>query len=450
MTALKKTFWRIGSGAVLAGLLAAGAYGQDEVEGTSSAETFNIPDNIAILGPSDPNVRKATAKVNGTIITGTDVDQRMALIIAVNGEAPSEEEAQRLRLQIFRNLIDETLQIQEAAAQELPVTKQEVDESYNRLAQERFNRTPEQQDAYLNSIGSSPNSLKRQIEGEMAANNLMRRNVMPFVQVSAGEVNELYERVLASRGTEEFRIGEIYLSATPTTRDAVGQNAQRIVEQLRQGGSFVAYARQFSEASTAAVGGDLGWIRLEQLQNPQLEEAARQLQPGQLAGPIEIPGGFDILYLIDKRQIGMADARDSIVSLKQMEIQFAPTVDEDEFRARVASFQQVVSGIQGCGDANAKAAAFGAEVVDNDIQVKVLPEELQQLVLRLNVGQATPPFGSPEEGVRVWMLCGRDEPEDAGAPDREEILSSIEDDRIQKRWQRYLRDLRRDAVIEYN
>jgi peptidyl-prolyl cis-trans isomerase SurA len=37
-----------------------------------------------------------------------------------------------------------------------------------------------------------------------------------------------------------------------------GANAT-IMDQLRQGGSFVAYARQYSEASTKVVGGDLGW-----------------------------------------------------------------------------------------------------------------------------------------------------------------------------------------------
>ena len=49
------------------------------------------------------------------------------------------------------------------------------------------------------------------------------------------------------------------------------------------------------------------------------------------------------------------------------------------------------------------------------------------------------------------MLCGRDDPapESAG-PDREQIMAAMEDDRINKRAQRYLRDLRRDAVIEYN
>src|SRR5690606_8963806 len=138
-------------------------------------------------------------------------------------------------------------------------------------------------------------------------------------------------------------------------------NARRIVEQLRQGGSFVAYARQFSEASTAAVGGDLGWIRLAQLQNPQLESVARDLQPGQLAGPIEIPGGFSILYMIDKRQIGLPDPRDAVVSLKQISIDFAPGTSVEEARTRATSFAEGVAQIRGCGEADAAAAQLGAQ-----------------------------------------------------------------------------------------
>ena len=449
MTALTKTLRRIGSGALLASLLAAAAHGQDEA---SSADAFDIPENVSILGPSDPNLRKATVKVNGTIITGTDVDQRVALILASNEAQPSPEELQRLRLQVFRSLIDETLQIQEAAALEIAVTPQEVDDAYARVAaSERFNRSPEALGEYLISIGSSPTALKRQIEGELAWDRLLRRNVAPFVQVSASEVNELYERMQSSVGTEEYRIGEIFLSATPATRDAVAENAGRIVEQLREGGSFVAYARQFSEASTAAVGGDLGWIRLEQLQNPQLEQVARELSPGQLVGPVEIPGGFSILYLIDKRQIGMADPRDAVVNLKQISIEFPEGIAEEEARQRVMSFQQSVSQIRGCGEVETAAAGFGAQVVANELAIRSLPDALQATILELNLGQSTPPFGSISEGVRVLMLCGRDDPApEAAGPDRATILSQIEDDRINKRAQRYLRDLRRDAVIDYN
>lgn len=448
-----KTFAFLGAAASLAGAYAVSAQESDGSDAISSVDTFNIPENIVILGQNDLKNRRPTASVNGTIITGTDVDHRVALLLAANDakDVPADE-LQRLRLQVLRNLIDETLQIQEAKAQEMEVTSDQVQQSYARLAADRFNRTPEQLDQYLRSVGSSPQSLRRQIEGELAWNNLMRRNVAPFVNVSTEEVNELYQRMQAARGTAEYRIAEIYLSANATNRDTVAQNAQRLVEQLRQGsGNFAAFARQFSESSTAARGGDLGWIKLEQLQNPQLEQIAKDLQPGQLVGPVEIPGGFDILLLVDKRQIGMADPRNALLSLKQISLDFPKGISEEDARQRANAFTQAVQDIHGCGQADAAAAAMGAEIVTNDqITVRSLPEALQSLLLQLNVGQTTPPFGSLQEGVRVLMLCGRDDPAPEAGPDREKLQTALEDDRIEKRAQRYLRDLRRDAVIEYN
>ena len=434
--------------AALAVLVATAAQGQ---EAPSPTDAFNIPDDIQMLGTADPNNRRATARVNGNIITGTDVENRVALVLDANEQQITPEELQRLRLQILRNLIDETLQVQEAAALDMAVTPEEIDQAYDRLATGRFERTPEELDTYLRSIGSSSQSLKRQIQGELAWNRLLQRNVAPFVNVSSTEVTELFDRLQSSRGTAEYRIGEIYLSATPTTHDEISRNAQRIVEQLRQGGSFVAYARQFSEASTAAVGGDLGWIRLEQLQNPQLEEAAQNLQPGQLVGPIEIPGGFSILLLIDKRNIGMADPRDAVLSLKQISLDFPDGLSEADAQTRANEFAAAVQSMNGCGDANEKASAIGAQTVDNDeIAVRALPEALQSPILQLSIGQATPIFGALDEGVRVLMLCGRDDPVSEQGPNYDQLMAQIEDDRINKRAQRYLRDLRRDAVIEYN
>lgn len=430
-------------------LLAAQSAPAQDAGGMSA---FEIPADVDILGQMDPNKRRATAKVNGEIITGTDIDHRMALVLDANKEVEiPPEEMQRLRMQVVRNLIDETLQIQEAAAQKMPVTDQEVNEYYERYASQGFRQTPAELDRYLETIGSSSASLKRQIKGELAWSRLLQRNVQPFVNVSTDEVNEMYQRLLAARGTPEYRLAEIYLSSTPATHEAVRQNAQRIIEQLREGGSFLAYARQFSEASSAAVGGDLGWIKLEQLMNPTLEATARQLQPGQLAGPIEIPGGFSILLLVDVRQVGMPDPRDAVLSLKQISIEFPEGISEAEARNRAAAFAQGVQQIAGCGAADEAGAALGAQVVTNDeIPVRALPEALQQAILSLDVGQATPPFGALDEGIRVLMLCGRDDPQGDSGPNYEAIMAQLEDDRVDKRAQRYLRDLRRDAVVEYN
>ncbi|MDC0886334.1 peptidylprolyl isomerase [Altererythrobacter sp.] len=411
---------------------------------------LGIPDNITMLGQTDPNMRRATAVVNGTVITGTDVDHRVALVSAASQNELSPEEMTRLRMQVLRNLIDETLQVQEAAAQEITIDGAQVNQSYQRLAAQNFGQNTEAMDAYLLSIGSSPASLKRQIQGELAWQRLLRRNVAPFINVAEEEVTDVMKRLEESRGQEEYRLGEIYLSATSETDAAVQQNAARIMSQLREGGSFVAYARQFSEASTAAVGGDLGFVRLATLPT-EMATAARTMQAGQLTGPIKIPGGYTIMYLIDKRQVLTADPRDAVLSLKQISISFAEGETQAAANGRVQAFAEAVSSIRGCGDAERAASTVGAEVVTNDqLRVRSLPEQLQSTLLELQIGQSTPPFGSIEEGVRVLLLCGRDDPQANEGPSFDDMMSRMEEERIQKRAQRYLRDLRNDAYIEYN
>lgn len=411
---------------------------------------ITIPETVQIFGQRNPNVRRATAVVNGDIITGTDVDERLALILAANQNKVSDEEMQRLRAQVLRNLIDETLQIQEAVASKIEIEDADVNESYARVATQNFNQNTTAMDAYLKRIGSSPASLKRQIKGELAWQRLLQRNVSPFINISDDEVNELLQRLKAAKGTDEYRIGEIYLAAPAEARQQVYDNAVKIVDQLRQGGSFVAYARQYSQASTAAVGGDLGWIRLAQLP-AELATAARQMQAGQLVGPIELPGGFSIIYMIDKRQVLMSDPRDAVLSLKQVSISFPKGTTEAQAQARANEFAKAMQTARGCGAVDEVAARIGAQVVANDqVRARDLPGPLQSAILNLAIGETSPPFGSIDEGVRVLMMCGRDDPQSDAGPSFDDLMGQMEEDRINKRAQTYLRDLRRDAIIEYN
>lgn len=411
---------------------------------------LKLPENPQFFVKNDPNFRKATVVINGEVITGTDVDQRVALIVSASAGKIGDEELKRLKLQVLRGLMDETLQIQEAKIQKIDITDSEVDETYARVARQSANHDVKAMDAYLLRIGSSPASLKRQIRGELSWQRLLRRNVQPFVNVSDEEVRDVLKRLEESKGTEEYRVGEIFLSATDENKAAVFENAKKIVEQLKQGVSFQGYARQYSEASTAAVGGDLGWIRLAQLP-AELGAAIKGLGPNQLVGPVETRGGFSILLLIDKRQVLTADPRDALLSLKQISISFPKGTTQPEATAKAKQFAEAMAGARGCAAVDPIAHSLGAEVVTNDqIKARDLPGALQQMVLTLTLGETTPPFGSIEEGVRVLMLCGRDDPKDANAPNFEQVQQQIEDERVNKRAQTYLRDLRRDAVIDYD
>jgi peptidyl-prolyl cis-trans isomerase SurA len=82
--------------------------------------------------------------------------------------------------------------------------------------------------------------------------------------------------------------------------------------------------------------------------------------------------------------------------------------------------------------------------------MRQLPAPLQATLIDLQVGQTTQPFGSANEGVSVLVLCGRDLPNTATAPNLEEIEGRLLEEKVNKRAQRYLRDLRRDAVIDFS
>jgi peptidyl-prolyl cis-trans isomerase SurA len=425
----------------------AAAYAAVAQTSGSAAPGLDIPTNPQFFA-QDPSVRKATAIVNGDVITGTDIDHRLALIVIANqGRIPADE-MERLRAQVLRNLVDETLQIQAAAAADIKVEPREIDTYYERYSR-NFNRSPQEFSAYLRQSGSSDISIKRQIHGEIAWSRLLRRQIEPFVSVGDEEVRSIIEKLNASKGTQEFRIAEIFLPATPETAAEARANAARIVDQIRKGSSFSAYARQFSEASTAAVGGDLGWVRAEQL--PEiLAQAAQQLPVGQISDPIPIPGGFSILAVQDKRQVLVADPRDAVLSLKQLTLTFPKGMTRAQAAPKVEQLYRTAQTMGGCGGAEAAAATLKAEVVSSDqTKVRDLPPTLQEMLLRLDIGQSTTPYGSFEEGVRVLVLCGRDDPQPTTGPSFDQVYAQLEEERVNLRARRYLRDLRRDAVVDY-
>ncbi|HYD11880.1 MAG TPA: peptidylprolyl isomerase [Allosphingosinicella sp.] len=415
--------------------------------GQPTAGNLNIPSNVQFVGQTQEGVRKATAIVNGDVITGSDVDQRTNLLIVTNQFQIPPAEMERFRAQVLRNLIDESLQIQAAQQQDMAVTDQEVEQYFARFAG-NARRSPADFREYLRSIGASERTLKRQIRGELSWQRVQRRNIDPFVTVGEDEVQAVMRRLEERRGTPEYRVAEIYISSTPETAAEAQANATRLVQQIRQGAPFQVMARQFSEASTAAVGGDLGWIQPDQLP-AELSGLVTQMPVGAVSDAIPIPGGYSIILLVDTRRILTTDPRDATMSLMQMSINIPAGSTPAQAEARGQELGQAAQRMAGCGNAQATAQRIGAELISNDqVRVRELPPQLQQMLLGLNVGQATQAFGSVER-VSVLVLCGREDPPEAVAPSADQIYSQMNDQRIARRAQRYLRDLRRDAVIDY-
>jgi len=424
------------------------ALAQTVPDSTVPETGLDIPSNLQIFGKIDPNVRKPTAIVNGTVITGTDVDQRMALIVAANQFQLKPEEANQLRLTVLRGLIDEALQIQQAKTEDITITSDELDQAFAKVAT-NFGKTPAEFGPYLRSVGSSARSIRRQIEGELAWQRYLRRTVEPRINVSDEEVKKVLDAMNAAKGTPEFNLREIYVSATPDRAGAVVAALRQAMEDMKNGKApFDYYARTMSEATTSKNGGALGWVRAAALPT-ELAVAAGEMQVGQLSGPIPVPGGFSVLYLEDKRTVLGNDPRAAKLSLKQIKVAFPAGTTQEQTQERAAAFAKTLQGINGCGSVAKAAADIGAEVVDNDqLTVRDLPPALQEMVLKMQVGQATPPFGSPTEGISALVLCGVTEATN-NLPSAGQLQYQMEQQRVNLRAQKILRDLRRDAIIEY-
>jgi len=427
--------------------LATAGAAQESAPEVNSTASLNLPQNPQLFGTTLPSVVKATAIVNGEVITQTDIDQRLALLAISNGGSIPNEEIDRLRQQVLRNLIDETLQIQAAKSEEIEISDADIDKTVERVAG-NVKQTPAQMADYLKTRGSSIRSIRRQIQGEIAWRRLQSKKIESGISVGDEEVKAVIDKLNASKGTEEYRVGEIFISANTANEAQASANAQKVFAALQQGGSFVGYARQFSEASTAAVGGDLGWVRPEQLPD-QLATVVRQMRPGQVSPPIKVPGGYSIIAVQDVRKILTADPRSALLTLKQVSVTFPQGTSRAQAEPVVGRFAAATQSVGGCGGAEKLAAEFNGEVVESDqVKMRDLPPALQEMMLQMQVGQATRPFGSIDEGVRVLVLCGRDEV-DPTAPSFDQVYAQLNEERINLRSRRYLRDLRRDAVIDF-
>ncbi len=440
---------RKGAGILAVSFIAATAVAQtagNQGAAQPAGPALNIPQDVNFVGARpEPNVVRATAIVNEEIITRTDVDQRIALFLAAQNIQLPPEEMERLRQRVLRNLIDETLQIQAARQREITVEQRQIDQYYQRFA-ENFGQTPQGFSDYLRTIGASERTVKRQITGEIAWAMLQRR--LPQVSVGNAEVEALLERMLARRGAAEYRVAEIFMYATPENAQQVRARLGQIIEQIRAGGSFPAFARQYSEATTGAVGGDLGWVSPDLLP-PELAAVVQQMPVGALSDPIQVSGGFSVVAVTDSRQVLTANPRDAQLSLMQMSIALPEGTTEAAARQRAQQLAAATQTMGGCGGAAQAANSVGADLVSNDnVVVRDLPPQLQDMLLGMSVGQVTQPFGTNQR-VSVLVLCGRDDPQTASTPTTRSVAEAIEEERMGRQAQRYLRDLRRDAVIEY-
>lgn len=272
------------------------------------------PAEPALVAPPPPrSVEGIAAVVNDDIISMSDLSARLQLALVSSGLPGTAEVRQRLTPQVLRSLVDERLQMQEASRANISVTDKEIDDAFGRVAEQNQMKR-DQLEKMLASQGVPRSALESQIRATIGWGKLVQRRLRPNIEIGEEEIDAVLRRIEANAGKPEYLAAEIYLAVdSPDREEEVRRLADRLVDQIGQGASFPAVARQFSQSAGATNGGDLGWVQQGQLPE-ELDTALRGLRPGQASRPIRSLTGYHILLLREQRTTGtVLPPRDQIL-----------------------------------------------------------------------------------------------------------------------------------------
>lgn len=390
------------------------------------------------------------AVVNGDVITRFDLESRRRLFAVTAGLPLTPAVLDRLNAQVRRLLIDEKLRQQEAIRRRVGATDQEVFDAVARLEQQN-NQPPGALRTLLARQGIDIRALYAQLRAQIAWGKLVRAQLGAQAQITEEEVRERLRELEAATGQPEFLVSEIFIAIDDPSQEAEAQRtAASLIEQLRAGAPFPAVAAQFSQAQTAENGGDLGWVRLGQLE-PELDSLLMQMPPGAISNPIRTAGGLTIITLRQRREVGRDMA--TLLTIRQVflpfEQQLNPQAPTPQQIATLQTAQRIGETVRSCAQMEEVARQVRSPRPADpgqEIRLETQQGPIRQILAELRPGEPTRPLISPD-GIAVLMLCGR-RVENLAAPNPEAIALGILRERADLLSRQMMRDLRRRADID--
>ena len=389
---------------------------------------------------------KIAAVVNDEVISVFDLISRMRMVMLASNIPDTPELRQRIGPQILRGLIDEKLELQEARRQNVTASDSEISNALQKLAKQN-NMEAEQLSAFLKARGIDRGTLVDQITATLVWGKLVRRQAAQSIEISDEEIDEALKRARENAKEPQSRLAEIFLAVdNPAQDEEVRRFAERLSQQMRQGARFSAVARQFSKAATAAVGGDMGWVRSDQLA-PELARAMAQLRPGELSAPIPFGGGYYLLLVLERRAGGgTAREQETVYDIVQVAFPVSQGASEAARRAAIAEAEAVRAAAKDCPTllsiGKAKAPQLSSQ---GQVQESRIAPEMRSVIGGLPIGETSQPIVQ-KNGVGVIMVCSKSSSGDAGA--REAVTDSLIRQRLDTVSRRYLRDLRRNSYVD--
>jgi peptidyl-prolyl cis-trans isomerase SurA len=239
-------------------------------------------------------VDRVVAIVNDDIITLSDLQREEVL---------RKSDSKLDEKMLLEDMIDRKLQMTAAKRAGMDVTDKELADALEDIMK-RNSMDAKQFEAALAKEGLTLEQYRSELREQMTMSRMFNKYVRSGVAVSDVEAREYYDRnAVLYALPEEIRLRQIQFplpqNATAAQSGAVKSQAQAVFERARKGEDFMSLVRE--NATSANPGdGDLGFIQRKHVL-PEIEEAARNLKPGEIVGPLLCSGAYRIIRLEEVR-----------------------------------------------------------------------------------------------------------------------------------------------------
>ncbi len=392
---------------------------------------------------------RIAAVVNEEIISAYDHQSRVRLIVALSRLPQVPDTYQKLAPETLRALIDEKLKLQEAERVGISVSDQDIDYAFS-VVEQRTNLQPGQLPTFIDANGLNMETLITQLRANLLWPRIIGKKYRSNFEISEEEIDAGVAEAEAAREQPQYLLSEMLIALdNPSQQQEIEQQVLRMSADLVAGADFASLARSFSRAPSATNGGDLGWMRADQLP-PEIAAIVATLAPGQISQPIRVPNAYVILQLRERRSGGQVPQADQTVRLSQVHLALPGDAPDQTVATYIQTLRDKTQALRDCETFDAAGREIGSPLSGalGKIPLKNLPPNLANAVRDLPVGQASAPIRT-NDAVLALMVCEREKA--PAAPDtasREQVRGQLLSKRMENYARQYLRDLRRAAYIE--
>ena len=266
--------------------------------------------SLLLLLPVKANETNIVIKVNNEIITNIDIENEIRYLVALNNELKETSE------EILKNLAKQSV-IKEK------IKKREVSKYF------KFNSSQEYLDniiksyytklgidslenfkIYLQEYDLELDIVKNKIEIELLWNQLIGRQYQDQIIINKKDLENKVEKYLKENElTKEFNLSEIVFQIK--NNNEIIEKKNLIKKDIVKKG-FKSAANIYSISESSKFGGELGWIKSNQLSNKILD-ILTNLSIDEISEPIKIPNGYMILKINDIREITIEKDKEKLL-----------------------------------------------------------------------------------------------------------------------------------------